>query len=177
MFGTVQILMLAVGILFILILWMIVGVRHLNNLKHGVFGQWELVDERLRKRQDVLPLLIEITRRHVKKEDLMDKLIEERLKAAKEYFPGAKKIEFEFDLSKRIDEVLALSGEEKNLAKDTNFLEIRKEINDLEEEIDARSKKYNEMVRYYNKHRNFIFVRPLAAIFAFKNFNIFDFEV
>ncbi len=174
---TVNILMLVSAIVLILLLWAIVGVRHLKYLRKAIGGQWEVVDTGLQRRHNLLPNLIETVRNYRDDSaELMDRMIRERIKAAKMASPGAEKIEVEHDLSKTIDEVIALSdgGE---LARDTNFLELRKEIDDLEENIEKKVKKYNEMIRAYNKQRKGILLRLLSSIFRFKEKNIFEVEI
>jgi LemA protein len=174
----VNIFIIVSAVVIILLLWVIVGVRHLKHLKQSIADEWENLDERLRKRHNLLPNLIETVRKFVNdKAPLLERMITERLKAANEYSPGAKKIEFEHDLSKTIDEVIGLRRESADLAIDTNFLELRKEIDDLEKNISEKEKKYNEMVRSYNKHRKTISLRPLAGIFGFGVENIFEVEI
>ncbi|MBD3360415.1 hypothetical protein GF366_01280 [Candidatus Peregrinibacteria bacterium] len=174
----INILILVSAVLLILLLWIIVGVRHFKRLKKEIIRQWEILNESLRKRQDLLPNLIETVREYdQRQEELLEEMIKERTRAAKEYRPGAEKMEFEHDLSRTINEVLNLGKKIKPLGTDTNFLELRKEIEDVEQSIEQKSKRYNKMVRGYNNQRKNILLRPLAAIFGFKVINIFEVEV
>lgn len=163
---------------FLLILWLIVGMRHLSNLQKLVKEQWEVVDESVRLRHNLLPNLIETVRNFDSgQEELLEKLINERMRAAKEYFSGMKKIEYEHDLSGTINNVIDFGKKQGELGKSTNFLEIKKDISDTELDIVTRSKKFNEMVRSYNKSRNSFFMLPISAIFGFKSMNIFEVEI
>lgn len=174
----INILIIGSAVVLLLVLWIIVGVRHLRGLRRGIRDEWEVVDEGLRKRHDMLPNLIETVRRFATdQESLLQAMIDERANAARKYGTSAKKIEYEHDLSKTIDKVIALGRSVAELSKDTNFLELRKEINDLEQNIEQKSKKYNGMVRYYNRHRSWLLLRPLAAIFGFGVKNIFEVEI
>ena len=173
-----NILILVSAAVIILLLWGIVGVRHLKRLRKEVSDQWGVIYDALRKRQDIVPNLIETVRAHKEdQEELFKGLIKDRMNAAKEQEPGEKKIELEYDLSKAIDAVFALEKDEGELASDTNFLELKKEIDDLERSIEDQSKKYNEMVRLYDKHRRLVFLKPVAAIFGFEMVNIFEVEI
>lgn len=163
--------------MFLAVLWSVVAVRHLKSLKKQVYEQWELIDEQLRKRQSVLPNLIETVRIFAKdKEELLEKMIVARMKAAKEYSRGVEKIEYEHDLSMVINEVVALEKENADLAKDTNFLELKTEIGELGNDLEEEVKRYNEMVRYYNGHRNMAVLRPIASVYKFGILNIFEVE-
>ncbi|MBI5754243.1 LemA family protein [Candidatus Peregrinibacteria bacterium] len=165
------------AVVFLAVLWSVVAVRHLKSLKKQVYEQWELIDEQLRKRQSVLPNLIETVRIFAKdKEELLEKMIVARMKAAKEYSRGVEKIEYEHDLSMVINEVVALEKENADLAKDTNFLELKTEIGELGNDLEEEVKRYNEMVRYYNGHRNMAVLRPIASVYKFGILNIFEVE-
>lgn len=175
---TLNILIVGSAVVVLLVLWIIVGARHIKNLRFLVLEQWELVDEGLRKRQDLLPNLIETVRVYkADQEELIETVIKDRIKAAKEYGVSAIKIEYENDLSSDIKKLFALADTDTNLVSDTNFLELRTEIDDLEQNIDDRSNQYNEMVRGYNKSRRSILLRPLAALSRLNSLNIFEFEV
>ncbi len=165
------------AVVFLAALWSVVAVRHLKSLKGQVDEQWELIDEQLRKRQSILPNIIETVRMFTKdKEELLEKMIAARIKAAKEYSRGVEKIEYEHDLSMVINEVIRLEKENVGLAKDTNFLELKTEIDELENDLEEEVKLYNEMVRYYNGHRNLAVLRPIASVWKFGILNIFEVE-
>ena len=162
---------------FLSVLWAIVAFRHLKQLKLAVLDQWELVDGDLRKRHDLLPNLIESVRIYSQaKEDLIEKIIEVRAKAAHEIANTVVKIELEHELSGLIKVALVLGKEFAELGRDTNFLELKTEIEDLAKNVELKVQKYNEMVRYYNGHRKLVFLLPIATIFNFKTLNIFEFE-
>lgn len=173
----VDILIIVGVVVLILIFWLIVGARHLKYLKKEVESQWEIVDESIRRRHNLIPNLVETIRMYDQnQEKLVEQVINERIPAAREYSPGAKKIEYEHDLSKTIEKIIDFGKISEGISKDTNFLEIRKEIYDLENDIELKTAKYNEMVRYYNKHRNLFLLLPLSLVFGYKVMNIFEFE-
>lgn len=173
----VQISIIVGAIVFLCALWAVVAVRHLKGLKMQVDDEWELIDEELRKRQSLLPNLIETVRMFVKdKEELLEKMIADRMRAAKEYSRDVMKIEYEHELSIVINEVIALGRENPALKKDTNFLELRTEIDEIESDLEEKVKHYNEMVRYYNSHRNMAILRPIASVWKFGVMNIFEVE-
>ena len=69
------------AILFILLLWTVVGVRHLKHLKRKVGEQWEVVLEGLARRADILPNLIETVRKFEEGQDvLVERMIQERIR-------------------------------------------------------------------------------------------------
>ena len=137
-----------------------------------------MVNERLKKRQSLVPNLVETVRQYDQNQDqMLEKMIEIRLKAAKEYIPGAKKIEYEYELSQSINRVIDLGRTVTVLSQDTNFLELRKEINDLEKEIEERASTHNKMLRAYNMARESWYLKPIAKMFHLGFYDIFEVEM
>ncbi|MBI4975685.1 LemA family protein, partial [Candidatus Peregrinibacteria bacterium] len=130
------------------------------------------------KRQDLIPSLIETVRIYVKdQQKILDQLIAERAVAAKEHIADASKIEYEHDLSSTLNKVFDFSTVSKDLSVDTNFLELKGEIRQVERDIEFKVRQYNDTVRYYNKHRNIFFLWPIAKIFGYKPENVFEVEM
>jgi LemA protein len=174
----VNILIIVSAVILILLLWIIVGVRHLKYLRNEVRAQFDFIEEDLRKRHDLLPNLAETLRMFDKtKENLILDLISGRDHAAREKIIGLKKIEYEHELSGTINQIIECGKLNTELGRDTNFLELKKEIDDLEKDVEAKTKKYNEMVRYYNRHRGLVLLVPIAIIFNYKPADIFEVEV
>lgn len=165
------------AIIVLTALWIIVAVRHFRHLKRELVDQWELVDESLRKRYDLIPNLIETIKKFTNTEEiLIEKVILNRQKVVKDYSKGGERIMLEYDFTNDINELINLGKKYKELASDTNYLEIRKEIDDLEKNIEDKTNKYNEMVRYYNKHREAFILAPIALIWRFNPETIFEVE-
>ena len=163
------------AIVFLCALWAVVAVRYLKTLKKQIDEQWELIDEQLRGRQSLLPNLIETVRVYFKdKEELLEKMIVARIKAAKEYSRGIQKIEYEHDLSLIIEEVKDLKKENQEFSKDTNFLELKTKLHEIGNDLNEKVKQYNEMVRHYNGHRNSMMLRPIANVYKYGILNIFE---
>ncbi len=173
----INLIIVVLALVIIAIFWVAVGVRHLKFLQKAIKNEWELIDEDLRKRQDLIPNLIETVRAFANdQEAVIQRLIEMRILAAKEYFPSVKKIEYENDLTRDLNMIFEMAKANSKLATDTNFLELRKEIEDMEQTVETKTRKYNEMVRYYNEHRKFVLLKPISAIFGFERLDIFETE-
>lgn len=167
-------LMIVIGVvLFILLFWILVGIRHFKYLRKEIGLLWEKVDFHLRKRHNLIPNLVETLRLHVSdQEQLIDKLIESRALAVKEYSCNAKKIEYEHDLSSDIAKLFGLMA---NL-KDANLLELKREISHEEKKAEGGTEQYNELVRKHNRHREMWFFRWLVSLFQFGRMDIFEME-
>ncbi|MEK7672765.1 MAG: LemA family protein [Patescibacteria group bacterium] len=172
-----NILIISGAVIIVIVLWIVISYKNLKHLKLEIGDQWEILDESLRKRQDLIPNLIETIRIHVKdKEVIMEKLVADRRNAALEYEAGSKKIELEHEMVGGLNMALELGKLNVELSRDTNFLELKTEIGDLGNNIEVKARRYNEMVRYYNKSRSLFLMAPIALIFGFKVINIFEVE-
>jgi len=156
--------------LFLLILWTAVAVRHLRLLKKNLAADWEFVDEKIRKRSDVLPFLMEVVGKKP------EGLIRARDEARRVYFAGGDKVEKEHDLSEAIGGFLKEAEKNPELLKNSYFLEERKEIEDLNRDIENRAKQYNETVRRFNSERRFFLLVPFSLIMKVRQALIFEFE-
>jgi LemA protein len=165
------------AIVIIVLLWGTIIAKHLKTLTDAVEAEWWLLYESLSKKSDLIPNLIETIRMYDQsKEDLFKQLIDQRSAYNKEYFPFPSKIEKELDLNKTLKEVVDWAVQQDRLKSDTNFLELKKEIYDLNKNIEERTRTYNTMVRYYNDRRNFSLIKPVATLFKYDHLNIFETE-
>lgn len=148
---------------FLLLLWAIVGVRHLRFLNGEVLQRREKVFLLLRRRQDLVPNLIETLRQHDQsRNELVQSLIDARAMAIKEGMDG--RFENERALKVLIDKVLILDGAVAGLGRDTNFLELKREISELAGSIEITMLEYDKKLERFNRHRRMILLRPLAAV-------------
>jgi len=150
-----------------------VGVKHLKALQSEILMKWKLLDIKIKLRHNVVPNLVETIRKYTLTED-HSSIITSRANAMREYYPGGKKFEYEYDLTVEIERILEYGDNHESIKFNTNFLELRKEINDLMTEMETLSQEYNEKVRKYNKDLRLVILRPVAFFFRFKLVHIFD---
>lgn len=166
-----------VAFLFLVFLWIAVAIRHLKLLKKNLDSYWEFVDEKIRKRHDVLPILVEVLRLDNDQfSGPIGELLEYRDKARRIHFVSGDKTEREYELSKSIGKLIELGRQNGDISKNTHFLELKKELGDLNSDIENRSKDYNEVVRKFNKHKKIFLLMPLALVMRLKQALIFEFE-
>jgi len=163
-----------VAFVFLLTLWVAVGVRHLRLLKKNLVSDWEFVDEKIRARHDIVPFLFEVLKNCGA--SVPSGVIEARDKARRIYFAGADKLEKEYDLSHEISGLISIGVGTPLAKKDPRFLELKSEIEEFNKDIENRTKQYNDTVRKFNSaNKNFILM-PLSKVMRFKQALIFEFE-
>lgn len=168
---------------FIILLWIGVGVRYLKNSRKTLDAAWEFVDEKIRKRHDYAPVLVECVKAGggaggasggTSFGALIEKMIPLRDSARRIYFPCVEKSEKEIAFGGILNEMISY-GEKTEASKDTYFLEIKKEISDINADISGRAKDYNEHAEIYNKSLNNLFLKPLAFVLKSRKAEIFNF--
>ncbi len=147
----------------------------LKGSAEDVHTYWSLMQDKVRLRLDKLPNIIETIRKY---EKAQEKTIQEIIKLRNEAWPienpSPKKVQLELSLSSNLHLLWGGLESNKELAKDVNFLAVRKEIIDLGQEIDTMADKYNVKVLHFNK-RIGLFL-PFAFIFGFRKLPVFEFE-
>jgi len=163
------------SLVFVVLLWIVVGVRHLKNSKKTLDSAWEFVDEKIRKRHDYAPVLIECLRLHNNDSalaGLVEKIVPLRDSARRIYIPSLEKSEKEKAFNYVLIELLAY-GEKTEALKDTYFLEIKKEINDINADISGRADTYNETLLKYNKILGNVLLKPFVFVLKMPEAEIF----
>jgi LemA protein len=175
--------MIGGSVLFLVILWIAVGIRHMGLLRKSASGSWEFVDEKIRKRHDVVPILAEVLKAGIGEESgkgelwkLITGMVEARDQARRAIGASGDKTEKEYDFSKAVADLVRFGDVREDLSKDVGFLELKKELDDLSSDIENRSKEYNESVRTYNSKRATALYKPVGFLFRFRQKKIFEFE-
>jgi len=175
--SALSILIIISSVIFVLIVWTVFGYIHLQGFKKVLADQWEKIYLLVRKRQDMVPNLIETVRVYSKNDEvLLQELIRYRQVAVQFSHAIAQKVEAEILLNKEIAKTFMLEKGNNNLAIDTNFLELKKDFRDNQTAIIMHTNNYNDMVRQYNNSLGGILFAPLGFILGYRKANIFEVE-
>jgi LemA protein len=178
-------IVIIVAFLFLIVPWITVGVRHLKLLRKNVIDSWEFVDEKIRARHDLLPLIVEVIRGSANSGEsafstsftkIADRLVQARDQARRVYFASGEKTETEHELSKVVSDLINFGNGLSDVSKDIRFLEFKKELNDFGSDIENRSREYNEVVRKFNTNRNIFILKPITFLLRMNQALIFEFE-
>lgn len=175
-----EIIFIIIGVVILAVFAFSISVIHIRTLRDEINIRWYNLVDKLQYRQDLLPLLVETMRRYIgddeKFKNKVSLLIDVRARAGKNTRPGMKKMVVEHDLSRKIKDLLRLGDIHEDLRRDTIYLEIHKELNDMRVDIEKLSSDYNTRVRKHNDvlHRPYNVVPALAL--SYKKKQIFEFE-
>jgi len=177
-----NIIFIGIGIVIVLIFLGSMSIVHIRTMRDDLNIRWYNLADKLQYRQDLIPNLIETIRLHIpdnKKteyEKIIEQSIQAREKAGKNAFPGAEKITIEHSLSGNIKQLLDFAVENRELAQNTNFLELRKEFKEISKEIEEMSSDYNNKIRHYNRSITKAYNLFPALLMRYSKKKIFEFE-
>ncbi|MCD6109780.1 LemA family protein [bacterium] len=177
-----NIIFVSIGIGIVLIFFWSISIIHMRTIRDEINTRWYNLADKLQYRQDLIPNLIETIRLHtpedkkVEYEKLIQKTIQTRSISEKTPNPGSEKIIIEHDLSDCVNKLLDLAIGNSQLAEDTNFLELKKQLKDIWKELNNMSDEYNNRVRSHNRLIRKIYNLIPALLMRYSKKKIFEFE-
>lgn len=147
-------------------------VRARNNVKES----YSTMDVYLKKRYDLIPNLVETVKGYAKHEkDTLTKVIEARNMAMNSETVGDK-AKNENMLSSTLKSMFALSENYPALQANTNFMDLQKQLQQIESEIAQSRKYYNAVVKDFNNKIEVFPSNIIASMFKFKPADMFEVE-
>lgn len=141
-----------VGAAVLLIIFIAVWIS-LNNkllrLKNQVEEAWSTIDVQLKKRYDLIPNLVETVKGYAKHES---GTLEAVIKARNAAMTATRdtKVEAENALSGTLKSLFKLQEAYPQLKANQNFMDLQKQLRDVEDEISSARRYYNAVVREFN---------------------------
>lgn len=159
----VMIILVLVGIVFSIIHFYNGIMKSSNNIDEA----FSTMDVYLKKRYDLIPNLVNTVKGYASHEkDTLASVVELRNKAINT--TGDEAIEYNQKLSQGISKIFALAEQYPDLKANENFLSLRNDLKEIENDIANSRKYYNGCVKEYN---NKIMVFPNNIIANIFNFN------
>lgn len=133
----------------VLLLWLLSIHRRLKMLKSDAAQLWQELEARLRRRHDLVPVLVE-TAGQVMRPKVVQAVSDARRLAATAESPESIG-KAEAALAAAIDKVLELAKARPELQADASFRRLRAEFTELEAEIVEARSLFNETVEEHNR--------------------------
>ncbi len=150
---------------------------YFRSLRHELNEQWETVLDSLRLRLDKIPNFLETVRGLTTGQDeKISELAALRSRCWPMNSAEKEKVLAELEISEKLRVLWELGRNFPELEKDTNFLALKSEFKEMNEEIEKAADSYNEEVRRYNRSARNIFFLPFAILFRFSGLPVFEFE-
>lgn len=165
---------IALGIIIVLIIAVISIYNNLVRLRQKVKNSWSQIDVQLQRRFDLIPNLVEIVKGYVKHEkETLESVI-----AARNSFTNASTSEDEIkasnELTNAIGKLFAIAEAYPDLKANTNFLDLQKQLAEIEDKISYARQFYNDNVLEYKNKLEMFPSNIIASMFGFKPETFFE---
>jgi len=170
-----QEMLIILSVTFVALL-ILVTIRHnLISLEEKVFNHQPFLDEQIKIRHNILPLLLQTIQEYTHKDDKeIKQVIEHRAQGMLTKGFSHRRAKIESELSTALISLLKKTEKEGKVKKDIDYLEFKKELHSVVDQLDLKSKEYNEDIKKYNKFRGYIPIVLIAKLFSFKHKDTFQ---
>ena len=163
-------------VLVLLIAWVIGVYNGLIQSKNKVKNAWSQIDVQLQRRFDLIPNLVEAVKGYMDHEsETLTKIAELRTSWANASTVH-EKAELDNQLSGALKTIMAVSENYPDLKANQNFSELQEELRNTENKIAYARQFYNDSVTMYNTKLQMFPTNIVAAIFSFKEEELFKTE-
>jgi LemA protein len=150
----------------VIILFVILLYNSLINLKNQVKNSWAQIDVQLKRRNDLIPNLIETVKGYMKHEkSVLEEITKARSAIMAATSPQAK-AKASGMLSNTLKSLFAVAENYPTLKANENFMQLQEELSGTENKISYSRQHYNDVVMVYNikiqKFPNNIFANMLS---------------
>lgn len=167
-------ILISISIVIFLVAWIIVTYNSFIKQKNLIKEAWSGIDVQLKRRYNLIPNLVETVKGYSKYEkELFEKITSIRSKTIK-FDNISEKAETESALSGMIKNLFAVAEAYPDLKASQNFLDLQKQLSEIEEQIQYARRYYNGTVRNYNISVESFPSNILAAVFGFKQEQFFE---
>ena len=154
-------------------LWLVFTYNSLVKKSKLAEEAWFGIDVQLKRRFDLIPSLVETVKGYAKHEtQTLEKVIALR-NSMTSTAPIAEQAKDEMQLAQMLKSVFALAESYPDLKANTNFLELQKNLNEIEDTLQNARRYYNATVRDYNTLISMFPSNLVAGMFKFQERDFF----
>ena len=157
--------------LIIAAVYLVMLYNSLVSMRQKVLSAWSDIEVQLKKRYNLIPALVDTVKGYAKHEsETLQKVIEARNMALNAHNAGeASKAEAMY--KNALGSIFALSEAYPELKANENFVNLQKQLQAIEEDIESARRYYNATVRDYNAK-----IESFPALYLAQKFNFEPFE-
>ena len=134
----------------ILIIWGVIIYNKLVHDKNTTLAAWSDIDVQLKRRHDLIPKLIDAVKQYASYESSLLQSVTELRSQAKSIEKIAERETVERELQIQVHKLIAVAEDYPELKASQNFLELQKDISEVENDIQYARRYYNGAVRNIN---------------------------
>lgn len=162
------------AIVIILIISVIVMYNNLVERSVRVDNAWSQIDVQMKQRYDLIPNLVETVKAYASHEKSTLEEVTKWRAAAMEAKTPEELIQSNQKLSGAIANIFATAENYPDLKANENFLDLQRQLKELEEKIAFARQFYNDTVMKYNEYLQRFPSNIIANIFKYKERSYFE---
>lgn len=143
-----------------------------KNQVENVFGS---MDTMLKKRYDLIPNLVATVKQYMTHEqETLTKITELRAKATSGDISNDEQVQLDNQMSKMLGGIMVAVENYPDLKANTNFMQLQRSLNEVEEQISAARRSYNAVVTDYNNAVEMFPTNIMAGMMNYKRKQVFE---
>ncbi len=145
-----------------------------KNQVDNIFGS---VDAILKKRYNLIPNLVASVQEYMEHEkSILKDITELRSKANKPNLSDDEKIELDTKVSSALHSIMVAVENYPNLKANENVMQLQRALNEIEEQISAARRAYNQAVTDYNNAIEMFPTNFMASAMNYKRKRVFEIQ-
>ncbi|MGT2887796.1 LemA family protein [Streptococcus didelphis] len=160
--------MIILIVLALLVIWLIASYNGLVKSRMHTKEAWSQIDVQLKRRNDLIPNLIETVKGYAAYEEKTFEKITELRAQVRQASTPAETMEASNQLSKQMAGLLAIAENYPELKANTNFLKLQDELTNTENKISYSRQLFNTTTSNYNTKLETFPTNLVGKIFGFK---------
>ncbi|WP_373072847.1 LemA family protein [Sulfurimonas sp.] len=162
-------------VLIVVALILVLMYNSLVNKKNQVENIFATIDTQLKKRYDLIPNLVASVSKYMEHEkSLLEEVTKLRADANKPNLSDEKKIKLDAQISSALGSLMIAVENYPDLKANENVMHLQRTLNEVEEQISAARRAYNQAVTDYNNAIEMIPTNFMASAMNYTRKQVFE---
>jgi len=169
-----MIIVIVFAVIALLVVWAILSYNRLVSMRNQVLNGWRQIDVQLKRRNDLIPNLVNSVRGAMDFErDTLTAVMEARAKALTATGP-ADAAQKEGQLTQALGRLIAVAENYPTLKSNENVRALMEELTGTENKVGFARQFYNDIATKFNTAQQVFPTNLFAATFGFKTAELFE---
>ncbi len=173
------VLIVIVLLIVLLVIWGISIYNGLVNLRNRVANGWAQIDVQLKQRADLVPNLVQTVKGYASHEStVLEEVTKARADVAQAQTAGGDQMQARADAEQRLGQslvtLMARTEAYPELKANQNFMDLQRQLKDLEDRIAYARQFYNDVVQKFNTRIETVPSNIIASLFHFRQAQYFQ---
>ena len=177
--STIVLIIILLLLVVLLVIWGIGAYNGLVNLRNRVANGWAQIDVQLKQRADLVPNLVQTVKGYASHEStVLEEVTKARADVAQAQTAGGDRMQARADAEQRLGQslvtLMARAEAYPELKANQNFLDLQRQLKDLEDKIAYARQFYNDVVQKFNTRIETVPSNIIASLFHFRQAQYFQ---